>query len=50
MAGDDDKTQLQDLRTELDGLVMDLKTTHERMDSTVTMANERFEQLCRGQP
>jgi hypothetical protein len=45
MAGDNDKTQLQDLRIELDGLVTDLKTIHERMDSTVTMANERFEQL-----
>jgi hypothetical protein len=45
MSGDDDKTQLQDLRAELDGLVTDLKTIHERMDSTVTTANERFEQL-----
>jgi hypothetical protein len=45
MAGDDDKTQLQDLRTELDGLVTDIKTIHERMDFTVTTANERFEQL-----
>jgi hypothetical protein len=38
MAGDDDKTQLQDLCAELDGLVTDLKTIHERMDSTVTTA------------
>ena len=45
MAGDDDKTQLQALRTELDGLVTDITTIHERMDSTVTMANERFDQL-----
>jgi hypothetical protein len=45
MSGDDDKTQLQDLRAELDGLVTDLKTIHERMDSSVTTANERFEQL-----
>jgi hypothetical protein len=42
---DHDKTQLQDLHAELDGLVMDLKTIYERMDSTVTTANERFEQL-----
>jgi hypothetical protein len=45
MAGDDDKTQLQALRTELDGLVTDITTIHERMDSTVTTANERFDQL-----
>jgi hypothetical protein len=49
MSGDDDKTQLQDLRAKLDGLVTDLKTIHERMDSTVTTANERFEQLDLGQ-
>jgi hypothetical protein len=45
MVGDDDKIQLQDLCAELDGLVTDLKTIHEGMDSTVTTANERFEQL-----
>jgi hypothetical protein len=45
MAGDDDKTQLQALRTELDGLVTNITTIHERMDSTVTTANERFDQL-----
>jgi hypothetical protein len=45
MPGDNDKTQLQDLRAELDGLVTNLKTIHERTDSTVTTANERFEQL-----
>jgi hypothetical protein len=47
MAGDDDKTdeQLQDMRTQLDGLVGDIKTMHERMDSTVTTATERFDQL-----
>jgi hypothetical protein len=45
MAGDDDTTQLQALRTELDGLVTDITTIHERMDSTVTTANEQFDQL-----
>jgi predicted O-methyltransferase YrrM len=45
MAGDDDKTQLQALRIELDGLVTDITMIHGRMDSTVTTANERFDQL-----
>jgi hypothetical protein len=36
---------LQDLRTELDGLVTDIKTIHEWMDSTVTTTNERLDQL-----
>jgi hypothetical protein len=45
MSGDDDQKQLQDLRTDLDGLVTDIKTIHERLDSTVTTANERFDQL-----
>jgi hypothetical protein len=45
MSSDDDKKQLQDLRTNLDGLVTDIKTIHEWLDSTVTTANERFDQL-----
>jgi hypothetical protein len=31
--------------TQIDGLAADIKTMHERMDSTVTTANERFDQL-----
>jgi hypothetical protein len=45
LAGDDDKKQPQDMQTEIDGLVTDIKTIHERVDSTVTMANARFDQL-----
>jgi flagellar capping protein FliD len=49
MAGDDDDAmkdeQLQDMRTQIDGLATDIMTMHERMDSTVTMATERFDQL-----
>jgi hypothetical protein len=43
MAGDDDKTQLQDMQVEIDGLVTDIKTIHEWVDSTT--ANARFDQL-----
>jgi archaellum component FlaC len=45
MAGDDDKKQLQDIQTEIDGLVTDIKRIHEWVDSTITMANARFDQL-----
>ncbi|WVZ97652.1 hypothetical protein U9M48_043168 [Paspalum notatum var. saurae] len=47
MAGDDDKTdaRLPDVRQQVDGLAADIKTTHERLDSTVTSSNERFDQL-----
>jgi hypothetical protein len=45
MAGDDDKKQLQDMQTEIDGLVTDIKRIHERVDSIVTTANTRFDQL-----
>jgi hypothetical protein len=45
MAGDDDKKQLHDMHAEIDGLVTYIKTIHERVDSTVTMANARFDQL-----
>jgi hypothetical protein len=33
------------MRAEIDGLVTDIKTIHERVDSTVTTANARFDQL-----
>jgi hypothetical protein len=33
------------MRAEIDGLVTDIKMIHERVDSTVTMANARFDQL-----
>jgi hypothetical protein len=33
------------MRAEIDGLVTDIKTIHERVDSTVTTANVRFYQL-----
>ena len=47
MAGDDDTTdaQLRDVRTQVDGLVADIKTIHKRFDSTITSSNERFDQL-----
>jgi flagellar capping protein FliD len=48
MARDNDAKkdeQLQDMRTQIDGLATDIKTMHERMNSTVTTANERFDQL-----
>jgi hypothetical protein len=45
MAEDDDKKQLSDMRAEIDGLVTEIKTIHERVDSTVTTANARFDQL-----
>jgi hypothetical protein len=45
MSGATDKKGLQYMRTEIEGLVTNIKTMHERMDSTVTTANERFDQL-----
>jgi hypothetical protein len=47
MAGDDDTTdaQLRDARTQVDGLAADVKTMHERLDSSITSSNERFDQL-----
>ena len=47
MAGDDEKTdaQLWDVRTQVDGLAADMETMHERLDSTITSSNERFDQL-----
>ena len=48
MAGDDvdakKDEQLQDMRTQIDGLDANIKMMHERMDSTVTTENERFDQ------
>jgi len=47
MAGDDDTTdeQLQDMWTQVDGLDADMKTMHERLDSTITLSIEWFDQL-----
>ena len=47
MAGDDDTTdeQLQDMWTQVDGLAADMKTMHERLDSTITLSIEWFDQL-----
>jgi hypothetical protein len=45
MLGETDKKELQDMRTEIEGLVTYIQTMHERMDSTVTTAKERFDQL-----
>jgi flagellar capping protein FliD len=33
------------MRTQVDGLAADIKTIHERLDSTVTSTNQRFDQL-----
>jgi hypothetical protein len=33
------------MQAEIDGLVTDIKTIHEQMDSTVTTTNGRFDQL-----
>ena len=45
MAGDEGTIddQLQDMRTWVDGLAADMKTMHERLDSTITSSNERFD-------
>jgi hypothetical protein len=47
MADDDNKKdeQLQDMRTQIDGLATNMKTLHERLDSTITSSNERFDQI-----
>ena len=47
MAGDEGTTddQLLDMRTRVDGLAADMKPMHERLDSTITPSNERFDQL-----
>jgi small-conductance mechanosensitive channel len=47
MVGDDDMkdAQLWDVRTRVDGLAADMKTIHERLDSSITSSNEQFDQL-----
>jgi hypothetical protein len=47
MAGDDDTmdAQLRDVQTQVDGLAADVKTMHERLDSSITSSNDRFDQL-----
>jgi hypothetical protein len=47
MAGDEGTTdeQLQDMRTQVDGLAADMKMMHERLDSMITSSTERFDQL-----
>jgi hypothetical protein len=47
MAGDEGTAdeQLQVMRTRVDGLAADMKTMHERLDSTITSSTERFDQL-----
>ena len=47
MAGDEGTAdeKLQDMRTRVDGLAADMKTMHERLDSTITSSTERFNQL-----
>jgi flagellar capping protein FliD len=37
--------QLQEVREQVDGLAADIRTMHERLDSTVTSTTERFNQL-----
>lgn len=37
--------QLQEVRGQVDGLAADIRTMHERLDSTVTSTTERFNQL-----
>jgi flagellar capping protein FliD len=47
MAGTHDTVdaQLLDVRGQVDGLAADIRTMHERLDSTVTSTTERFNQL-----
>jgi hypothetical protein len=47
MVGDDDTkdAQLRDVRTRVDGLATDVKMIHERLDSSITSSNDRFDQL-----
>jgi hypothetical protein len=40
---------MQEMRTQIDGLTTDMKTPHERLDSTVTSSNERFDHIDLGQ-
>jgi archaellum component FlaC len=43
MVGDGNKTQLQDMRVEIDGLVTNIKTIRKWVDSTVTTAKAQFD-------
>jgi hypothetical protein len=47
MAGAHDTVdaQLLEVRGQVDGLAAEIRTMHERLDSTVTSATERFNQL-----
>jgi small-conductance mechanosensitive channel len=47
MTENDDMTdaQLRDVRTQVDGLAVDVKMMHERLDSSITSSNKRFDQL-----
>jgi flagellar capping protein FliD len=47
MAGAHDTVdaQLLEVRGQVDGLATDIRTMHERLDSTVTSTTERFNQL-----
>ncbi|KAK3124945.1 hypothetical protein QOZ80_7BG0597340 [Eleusine coracana subsp. coracana] len=36
---------LQEVQTQVEGLQNDIKTMHERLDSTITSSNQRFDQL-----
>ena len=45
MADDVDVDQRRDMRTQVDGLVMNIKTMHERLDSMINSSNERFDQI-----
>ena len=41
--------QLQEVRGQVDGLAADIRTMHERLDSTITSTTERFNQLDHAQ-
>jgi flagellar capping protein FliD len=47
MAGAHDTVdaQLQEVRGQVDGHAADIRTMHERLDSTITSTTERFNQL-----
>ena len=41
----DIKMQFKDMKTQVEGLASDMMTMHERLDSTITSTNTRFDQL-----
>ena len=45
IADDVDVDQLRDMRTHVDGLVVNIKTMHEWLDSMINSSNERFDQI-----